>query len=157
MNVQFFDWDYFHLTALLMKETYFKEALTIFERLHYDPETNTSLVKCEPKTGRTHQIRRHLKMLGKFLFKIVVSSLFKRFHPTILVTQSLQHSHNMKSKVITQAIYRIFCQNLNFLFSRFFWCASGLFLLKNNVIVSKKRDRDPNKNIPNKAKLNLNL
>ena len=73
LDVKFFD--YLHITAL-MKETYFKEALTIFERLHYDPETNTSLVKCEPKTGRTHQIRRHLKMLGKFLFKIVVSSFF---------------------------------------------------------------------------------
>ena len=66
-----------HFRNTRLKEAQPKEALTIFERLHYDPETNTSLVKCEPKTGRTHQIRRHLKMLGKFLFKIVVSSFFK--------------------------------------------------------------------------------
>lgn len=39
-----------------------KEAITVFQRLSYDG--NTSIVKCKPLTGRTHQIRVHLQYLG---------------------------------------------------------------------------------------------
>ncbi len=39
-----------------------KEAKTIFKRLSFDGET--SIVKCKPLTGRTHQIRVHLQYLG---------------------------------------------------------------------------------------------
>ena len=119
-----------HLKNTRLKEAHPKEAITIFERLHYDPETNTSLVKCEPKTGRTHQIRRHLKMLGKFLFKIVVSSFFLKIFIPLSKSQGLQH--NMKSKVINN--YRIFCQKFNFVknfhrrFHDFFWCEDILIV-----------------------------
>lgn len=41
-----------------------KEAITMFKRISYDPESNTSIVKCFPKTGRTHQIRVHLQHIG---------------------------------------------------------------------------------------------
>ncbi|CUM68300.1 uncharacterized protein PRCAT00006022001 [Priceomyces carsonii] len=41
-----------------------KNAVTIFKRITYDLKTNTSIVKCFPKTGRTHQIRVHLQHLG---------------------------------------------------------------------------------------------
>ena len=41
-----------------------KYAETEFEFLFYDTKSNTSVVKCYPKTGRTHQIRIHLKCLG---------------------------------------------------------------------------------------------
>ena len=41
-----------------------KYAETEFEFLFYDKNSNTSVVKCYPKTGRTHQIRIHLKCLG---------------------------------------------------------------------------------------------
>lgn len=37
---------------------------TVFERLSYDAETDTSVVKAQPITGRTHQIRVHCQYLG---------------------------------------------------------------------------------------------
>lgn len=39
-----------------------KEAKTIFKRISYDGET--SIIKCKPLTGRTHQIRVHLQYIG---------------------------------------------------------------------------------------------
>ena len=41
-----------------------KEANTTFELLHYNASSDTSVVLCKPKTGRTHQIRIHLQFLG---------------------------------------------------------------------------------------------
>ncbi|KAG6888507.1 hypothetical protein C0995_007845 [Termitomyces sp. Mi166 len=41
-----------------------KPAKTVFNRIRYDPNTDTSVVRCEPLTGRSHQIRVHLQFLG---------------------------------------------------------------------------------------------
>lgn len=41
-----------------------KYAETFFEKIFYDETSNTSVVKAYPKTGRTHQIRIHLRYLG---------------------------------------------------------------------------------------------
>ncbi|KAF8845922.1 pseudouridine synthase [Paxillus ammoniavirescens] len=41
-----------------------KPAKTVFNKLHYDANTNTSVLRCRPFTGRSHQIRVHLQYLG---------------------------------------------------------------------------------------------
>lgn len=41
-----------------------KDAKTEFRRISYDPKSDTSIVKCMPFTGRSHQIRVHLQYLG---------------------------------------------------------------------------------------------
>ncbi|KAF7350891.1 PseudoU-synth-2 domain-containing protein [Mycena sanguinolenta] len=41
-----------------------KPAKTVFKRIRYDENTDTSVVLCTPFTGRSHQIRVHLQFLG---------------------------------------------------------------------------------------------
>jgi 23S rRNA-/tRNA-specific pseudouridylate synthase len=49
-----------------------KTAKTIFRKIWADEKTNTSLVECQPVTGRTHQIRLHLKASGFIIINDIV-------------------------------------------------------------------------------------
>lgn len=41
-----------------------KESFSAFRCLGFDEASNTSLVECQPLTGRTHQLRLHLQLIG---------------------------------------------------------------------------------------------
>ncbi|KAF9478116.1 tRNA-pseudouridine synthase [Pholiota conissans] len=41
-----------------------KIAKTVFNLIRYDENTNSSVVRCQPFTGRSHQLRVHLQFLG---------------------------------------------------------------------------------------------
>ncbi|KAJ6534038.1 pseudouridine synthase [Mycena vulgaris] len=41
-----------------------KPAKTVFQRIRYDANTDSSVLLCKPYTGRSHQIRVHLQFLG---------------------------------------------------------------------------------------------
>ncbi|OEU11931.1 pseudouridine synthase, partial [Fragilariopsis cylindrus CCMP1102] len=41
-----------------------KPSISLFRLLNYDSISNTSIIICEPKTGRSHQLRVHLQWLG---------------------------------------------------------------------------------------------
>ena len=60
-----------------------KQSLSIFKFLGYNSASNTSLVECYPITGRTHQLRVHLKLLGIVLlfvyFSLILSYLMHRY------------------------------------------------------------------------------
>ncbi|XP_019855401.1 PREDICTED: RNA pseudouridylate synthase domain-containing protein 2-like [Amphimedon queenslandica] len=75
-----------------------KDCSTSFTLLHYDKTNNRSLVKCEPKTGRMHQIRVHLQYLG---FPIINDPLY---------SHSCWTKHNQTENILSDIIASRFPQ-----------------------------------------------
>ena len=61
------------------------EADGFGEFVAYDAATDTSIVRCRPITGRTHQLRVHLSMLG---FPIVSDTMYGGGDPTLSANES---------------------------------------------------------------------
>ncbi|CAO3580822.1 unnamed protein product [Absidia cylindrospora] len=64
-----------------------KPSKTIFERIHYNGRT--SLVRCRPITGRTHQLRVHLRYLG---YPIANDPVYGRLTPWSSQIDAIQPS-----------------------------------------------------------------
>ncbi|ANB11516.1 bifunctional DRAP deaminase/tRNA pseudouridine synthase RIB2 [Sugiyamaella lignohabitans] len=70
-----------------------KPAQTKFKLVRYDLKDDSSLVKCVPVTGRTHQIRKHLALMGH---PIANDSLYKR--PVFREISLLLEKKNIESE-----------------------------------------------------------
>jgi tRNA pseudouridine32 synthase len=77
-----------------------KPAQTRFQMLGYDAGADCSIVACEPLTGRTHQIRVHLRHLGHPIANDAVYSLAERLcEPicTLPLSAELHRPHSLRT------------------------------------------------------------
>ena len=96
-----------------------KYAETHFEFLFYDSKSNTSVVKCYPKTGRTHQIRIHLRCLGYPIANdpcyggIIYNDLKEFENPELKTYQynSLDNNNNENNKDI-YSVSELYCYKI---------------------------------------------
>lgn len=88
-----------------------KASKTRFTRLSYDPESDTSIILCEPVTGRTHQIRLHLQYLG---FPIINDPLYNNAFWRELMTSEEKYKRNdwlEKVKAMAQEMSKNLCMD----------------------------------------------
>jgi len=71
-----------------------REAVTYFEVLKRDEEEKITFLEVKPKTGRTHQIRVHLKAINH---PVVADSLYASKRPKLLgFERTALHAHSIK-------------------------------------------------------------
>ena len=100
-NTQFVSgWPKFHAE---MKSS-MKPALTKFQLLTKHPSENKSLVLCTPTTGRTHQIRKHLALLGHPISNdpIYSDSLFLELTKEVQALETSTTDHAAVKDVFTK-------------------------------------------------------
>ncbi|CAO3643768.1 unnamed protein product [Cunninghamella blakesleeana] len=85
-----------------------RQCATLFERLSYNGRT--SVVKCQPITGRTHQIRVHLRYLG---YPICNDPIYGRLSPWSEFIDKMDVNHPHQS-IHTQLVIDKMLENTTF-------------------------------------------
>jgi tRNA pseudouridine32 synthase/23S rRNA pseudouridine746 synthase len=70
-----------------------KASQTRWRALHYEPDTNTTRVELDPLTGRSHQLRVHLKALGH---PILGDSLYAPEGVAVMAPRLLLHATGLQ-------------------------------------------------------------
>jgi hypothetical protein len=87
-----------HIVALNYVHAEGKHCTTVFDRISYNGRT--SLVRCTPLTGRTHQIRVHLRYLGYPIANDPIYGYSTAWSDRFLVKQKLiDPSHIIQSMI----------------------------------------------------------
>jgi len=83
-----------------------KPSQTRWRTLHYDAHTNTTRVELEPLTGRSHQLRVHLKALGH---PILGDALYAPERVAAMAPRLLLHASSLQFTHPAQGDNRAFC------------------------------------------------
>ncbi len=83
-----------------------KPSQTRWRTLHYDAHTNTTRVELEPLTGRSHQLRVHLKALGH---PILGDALYAPEHVAVMAPRLLLHASRLQFAHPAQGEHVAFC------------------------------------------------
>lgn len=77
-----------------------KTAYTEFRKIWSDEKSNTSLIECHPKTGRTHQLRLHLRYSGHPIVNDLVydGKSIGNLYKNILEKDCVTDDHQLKKK-----------------------------------------------------------
>ncbi|KAI8082684.1 pseudouridine synthase [Gilbertella persicaria] len=80
-----------------------KSCATIFERVSYNGRT--SLVRCKPLSGRTHQIRVHLRYLGYPIANDPIYSYATAWSDRMLLLSPLKETESILNTMVKTAPY----------------------------------------------------
>ncbi|MFN5349561.1 MAG: RluA family pseudouridine synthase [Polaromonas sp.] len=83
-----------------------KPSQTRWRTLHYDASTNTTRVELEPLTGRSHQLRVHLKTLGH---PILGDALYAPERVAVMAPRLLLHASGLQFTHPAQGKNVAFC------------------------------------------------